>query len=227
MLKKLIIIGAVFVLGACASSFKSDVATFHALPPASGESLALVPMLEENVDSIEYAQYAAVLGQHLQSQGYRDAGNGNPDLIVAFDVTIDDGREKLITRPGPFYGGFGGFHGFGFSRFGYGFGRFGFNRFGFRRGFGFGGFHRGFGCCGFGGGFGGDRVVARTVYRATLTMEVRERDGTKVFEGRAETETRKRDLPTTLPLLADALFADFPGESGVTRRVVIKPEENT
>jgi hypothetical protein len=225
MLKKIIILSAVIVLSACATKFKSDVATFHALPTPQGEKLALIPMLEEKQDSLEFAQYADVIGRHLKGLGYSEAGEDEPDLIVGFDVTIDDGREKIITRPGPY-----GFYGFpywaGYSRFGY----WGFHRAGFRNGFigpgyGFGAFgpYGGFGAF---NGFGGDRVIARTVYKATLTMEVRKKSGEKLFEGRAETETRKKDLPTTLPLLAEALFADFPGESGVTRRVVLEPEKD-
>ncbi|UTW55517.1 DUF4136 domain-containing protein [Kordiimonas sp. SCSIO 12610] len=228
MLKKVFVLSAVILLSACASKFKSDVATFHALPAPQGEKLALIPMLEEKQDSLEFAQYASVIGNHLESQGYREAGDSEPDLIVGFDVTIDDGREKLITRPGP-YGFYGGFpYWAGYSRFGY----WGFHRAGFRRGFirpgfgfgGFGGFGRFGGFGGF-GGFAGDQVIARTVYKATLTMEVRTKDGEKLFEGRAETETRKKDLPTTLPLLAEALFADFPGQSGVTRKVVLEPKK--
>jgi hypothetical protein len=229
MLKRILILSTVIFLSACASKFKSDVATFHALPTPQGEKLALIPMLEEKQDSIEFAQYASVIGQHLETQGYSEAGEEEPDLIVGFDVTIDDGREKIISRPGP-YGFYGGFpYWAGYSRFGY----WGFHRARFRRGFvgprfGLGGFGGGFGPFGgFGafGGFGGDRLVARTVYKATLTMEVRTRDGEKLFEGRAETETRKKDLPTTLPLLAEALFADFPGQSGVTRKIVLEPKK--
>ncbi len=226
MLKKIIILSTIVLLSACASKFKSDVATFHALPTPQGEKLALIPMLEEKQDSLEFAQYASVIGDHLASQGYTEAGDSEPDLIVGFDVTIDDGREKIITRPGP-YGVYGGFpYWAGYSRFGY----WGFHRARFRRGFvgrgfGFGGGFGAYGGFGAFGGFGGDRIIARTVYKATLTMEVRTKDGEKLFEGRAETETRKKDLPTTLPLLAEALFADFPGESGITRKIVLEPKE--
>ena len=61
----------------------------------------------------------------------------------------------------------------------------------------------------------GNDVIVRDVgviaCVAKPRCEVRTKDGEKLFEGRAETETRKKDLPTTLPLLAEALFADFPG----------------
>lgn len=199
-----ILLGAVaLMVAACSNSFRSDVATFHTLPPSKGERVSIIPMNEEKRDSLEFRQYAAILGNHLRHEGYQAAGEGKPDLIIGFDVFINDGREKLSTRPkldGP---GFGGslywrhywYHGYFWGPY---------------------------------DPFRHDRteVVARTVYNATLMMEVRRPDGELLFEGRAETETRNKAVPEVVPLLAEALFAEFPGESGVTRRIKIDLDDD-
>ncbi|NVJ99527.1 MAG: DUF4136 domain-containing protein [Alphaproteobacteria bacterium] len=196
-LKPLLIIATAMVLSACTNTFRSDVATFHTLAPAKGEHVSIIPMDEAKRDSLEYRQYAAILGNHLRLEGYEQAGEGKPDLVVGFDVSINDGREKLSTRPslnGP------GFHGNLYWRHywyhGY-----------------FWGAHDPF--------LEKTEIVARTVYNMTLTLEVRTPTGELLFEGRAETETRKKAIPEVVPLLAEALFTEFPGESGVTRRVKI------
>ncbi len=203
----LLVLGVV-ALSACASNFRSNVTTFHEITAPGGERVLLTPMNPEKQDSIEFRQYADAIAVQLQGYGYKETGESEPELIAGFDVTIDDGREKLINRPGinpyPYWTtGYWGYGRFWRSPF---FGPYG--------GFGYG----------FGNGFNNE-VVARTVYLATLRVELRKPDGTLVYEGRAETETRRKDLPKVMPYLAKALFEQFPGNSGETRRVVIEKEK--
>lgn len=191
-----------FALTACASSIRSDVATFHEMTVPGGERVMLTPMLEEKADSIEFQQYANILAGHLQQYGYKQSGDQEPQLIAGFDVTINDGREKLENRlstRSTLY----------WNRGFWAHGRYWTPIFPIHRD----------------PFFDDTEVVARTVYTATLTLELRTPDGEKVFEGRAETETRRKDLPKILPYLAAALFETFPGENGVTRRVVIEREK--
>lgn len=199
-MKMLLIATCSLVLSACASTFRSDVATFHTLPVPKGEKLSIVPMDESKRDSIEFRQYAALLGNHLRLEGYDQAGEGEPDLIVGFDVTINDGREKLESRPGmpsPYhvYWRQYWYHGYFWGAYDP--------------------FYRNH-----------NELVARTVYNAMLTMEVRRPDGELLFEGRAETETRTKAVPEVVPLLVEALFENFPGPSGVTRRVRIDLDDS-
>ncbi len=213
ILSRTALVLGIVALSACASNFRSDVSTFHELTAPGGERVVLTPMNPEKKDSLEYRQYADVLAQSLSGYGYKETGEDEPELIAGFDVTINDGREKLYSRPG-----FGPYPYWNAGYWSYGrYWRSPFFGGGFRGGFG------GFG--GFGGGFGNNDIVARTVYKATLTLELRKPDGTLVFEGRAETETRRNDLPKVMPLLAEALFQDFPGNSGKTRRVVVERDK--
>lgn len=215
-LNRVVLAVGLLALTACASTFRSDVSTFHELTSPGGERVLVTPIFQENEDSLEFKQYANIVAGHLAQYGYKSTGDNEPELIAGFDVTIDDGREKIFVRPDPFgsfywqrsFWGHGRFHrGFSHFRGGFGFGNFGaFGRFGHHNGF---------------GAFGGHDLVARTYYTATLKLELRKPDGTIVFEGRAETQTRRKDLPKALPFLAAALFESFPGENGITRRVVI------
>jgi len=192
-----------FALTACSSNIRSNVATFHEITVPGGERVMLTPMVAEKADSLELQQYANVLAGHLQSYGYKEPGDKEPELIAGFDVTINDGREKLENRISP--------HTSLYWRRGYwAYGRYWTPIFPT--------YHDPF--------FDDTEVVARTVYTATLTMELRKPGGEKVFEGRAEIETRHKDLPRIMPYLAAALFQSFPGENGVTRRVVIEREKS-
>ncbi|NVJ70790.1 MAG: DUF4136 domain-containing protein [Alphaproteobacteria bacterium] len=197
--RTLLIAAFALTLSACSNTFRSDVATFHSLPVPSGEKVSILPMDEAKQDSLEFQQYAAILANHLQLEGYQQAGNGKPDLIVGFDVMINDGREKLDTRPtlsGPRYAYWGRYWHYGYFWEPY-------DPF----------------------PHGRTEIVAHTVYTVTLRMEVRRPDGELLFEGRAETETRSKAVPEVVPLLVEALFAEFPGPSGVTRTVKIDLDE--
>ena len=200
ILQKFTLLMCVVALSACNSAFRSNVATFHEMGAPGGEKVVLTPMNPDKFDSLEFRQYAAALAGHMKSYGYQEAGDSNPELIVGFDVTINDGREKLRNRPAA------GMHPYWDVRWA-------------RAGF-------------WGSPFFYDPfydrnqvVVAGTFYTVTLSMELRKPDGELVFEGRAETETRKKALPEIVPYLAEALFQNFPGESGVTRKVIITPPE--
>ena len=189
-------------LSACGSHFRSNVTSFHTTTPPAGAKVVLVPIDESRQDSLEYRQYASAIQGVLERTGFVGARDADPDYVVGFEISVNDGREKLRAIPG---GGFGG-------------------PLWWRRGYAWGGwwdpFYGGFGP-GFGPGFGGNQLTARTVYLAELHVEIREPDGTMIFEATAEAETRSRSLPELVPMLAAALFEEFPGANGVTRRVVL------
>ncbi|MBL4836325.1 MAG: DUF4136 domain-containing protein [Kordiimonadaceae bacterium] len=199
-IKNIFLVASALMLGACTATFRSDVATFHDLTTPGGERIMLIPMDPDKKDSLEFRQYAADLSSHLKSYGYQESGDSKPDLIAGFDITISEGREKLRNRPSAFnywnsHWSWGSYWG---------------NHYGYHSSFD----HH-----------NNNQIVAGTVYTAMLTLELRTPEGDLVFEGRAETETRKKGLPEIMPFLAKALFQSFPGENGITRRVIIRPPE--
>ena len=186
-------------LTACASSFRSNVTSFHVSTPPAGAKVFLVPIDEARQDSLEYRQYASSIQAVLEQNGFTGARDSEPDYIIGFDVAVSDGREKIRSYPRSGFAGGAYWH----------------------RGYAWGGWWSPY--YGYGPGTG-DELSVRTVYRAELRLEIREPDGTMIFEGIAESETRSRSLPELVPLLAEALFEDFPGANGLMRTVRLDME---
>lgn len=198
-------------LSACATPFKADVSRFAVpLPAPQGQTFAVVAEDPKLAGGLEFATYANAVATELTGLGYtRAASPESADMLVRFDYRVDTGRERVRTD---FNGaGFGGFGPFG------GFGR-------FNRGFAFG-FHDPFL---FGGGFGGPDVRSYTIYTSGVDVKIdRRADGQRLFEGKAEAVSRSNRLPRLVPNLVDALFTDFPGNSGETVRITIRDDEKT
>lgn len=209
-------------LAACATPFQANVQRFQQLPPAQGQTFTVVAADPVNAGGIEFGHYANLVSSEMVRQGYRQAASpGSADLVVSFDYSVDDGREKIVSDIDPFY-----------SRGG--FGRFGFYdpfyspRFYGRRGF----YGRGF-VYGWndpfiygGPGFGGNSIRSYTLYTGEIDMKI-ERAGTgeRLFEGRAESRSRTNNLTYLVPNLVEAIFTGFPGNSGETVRISVAPEQ--
>ncbi len=207
---------AVLALGACASPFRADVQRFEALPPAQGQSFAVVASDPELSGGIEFSQYAALVEQRMADLGYQRSDDpAAAQLIVSMDYDVDTGREKVVADYDPFfatgfYGRRGGFY--GRNRF-YGRHRY---RYGFHDPFLFGG--HGF------SGYGGVRSF--TVFTTELDLKIdRQADGERLFEGKAEARSRSKNLTYLVPNLVEAMFTDFPGNSGERVRISVAPEK--
>ncbi|MEY4837088.1 MAG: hypothetical protein RLZZ475_947 [Pseudomonadota bacterium] len=196
-------------LAACtAPSFKADVSRFAVpLPAPQGQTFAVVPEDPKLAGGLEFATYANAVAAEMQELGYvRAAAPERADLLVRFDYRVDNGREKVRTDLngvgafGPAWGPWGGWGG-GFGRWGYG-------------------FNDPF--------FGGPNVRSYTVYTSAIDLKIdRAADGQRLFEGKAEAVSRSNRLPRLVPNLVDAIFTDFPGNSGETVRITIRDDEKT
>ncbi|MFN4020257.1 MAG: DUF4136 domain-containing protein [Erythrobacter sp.] len=196
-------------LAACtAPSFKADVSRFAVpLPAPQGQSFVVVPDDPRLAGGLEFATYANAVAAEMTGLGYtRAAAHEKADLLVRFDYRVDNGRERVRTDPGSFgafgpaWGPWGGWYG-GFGRWGYG-------------------FNDPF--------FGGPNVRSYTVYTSAIDLKIdRAADGQRLFEGKAEAVSRSNRLPRLVPNLVDAIFTDFPGNSGETVRITIRDDEKT
>ncbi|CAM3038913.1 DUF4136 domain-containing protein [Sphingomonas antarctica] len=208
---------SLLAVAGCAAPFQAKVSRFQNLPAPQGQSFTIRTDNPRLQNSLEFSQYANLVAQRLGQVGYARAETpGSANLVVTVNYMVDQGRERIETYPSA-SGPFGG-------RFGFG-------------GFGYGGWHRGYG--GFGGGFGRGYysgfydpflfddyrdVESYTIYTSELDMKI-ERPGTRerVFEGRAQAQSTNKDLTTTVPNLIDAMFTNFPGNSGETVKITIAP----
>ena len=197
-------------LSACATnSFKADVSRFAVpLPAPAGQTFAVVAEDPKLAGGLEFATYANAVATELTGLGYTKAASPETaDMLVRFDYRVDGGREKVRTDPG--VGGIGAFGPWGrWGGWGGGFGGWGY------------GFNDPF--------LGGPDVRSYTVYTSGVDVKIdRRADGQRLFEGKAEAVSRSNRLPRLVPNLVDALFTDFPGNSGETVRITIRDDEKT
>lgn len=209
-------------LSACAPApFKAQVARFQAMPAPQGQSYFVKADNPKLSGSLEFAQYADLVGKKLSALGYQPAAN--PDaasLIVNFDYGVDKGKEKIRSVPGygygydPFFGpGFGPYHFASAYPFYSPYGRRGFI-YGFNDPFLF--------------GSGFDQVESYTVYTSNISMVInRKTDGQRVFEGSAKAVSSDDNLTYLVPNLVEAIFTGFPGNSGETVKITVAPPPKT
>ena len=208
---------ALLALGACATPFRADVQRFEALPATTGQSFAVVASDPELSGGLEFGQYARLVEAKMSQLGYQRSDDpAQAELIVSMDYDVDKGREKIVSDYDPFYSrvGFGGFYGRGYGHRGY-YGRHRY-RYGFHDPFLFGGY----GFSGYGG------VRSFTVYTTALDLKInRSADGERLFEGTAEAMSRSKNLTYLVPNLVEAMFTNFPGNSGEKVRISVAPEK--
>ncbi|OWQ98539.1 DUF4136 domain-containing protein [Sphingopyxis witflariensis] len=210
-----VLTGAALALAGCATPFRADVARFQSQLPAPQGQTFVVEAGDPSLDGgIEFGQYANLVAGELTRFGYRAAAPGEkPELLVRMNYGIDKGRERVRSTGfnDPWYGG--GFYGPGYRpvvvrgpngrRYIYG----------WRDPFMWGGFGPGY-----------NDVESYTVYTSGLQLTInRASDGMRLFEGRAEAQSRDNNLTLIIPNLIEAMFTDFPGNSGEKVQITVAP----
>ncbi len=206
-------------LAACAAPFKADVSRFQSqLPAPQGQTFAVVADDPALAGGLEFAQYADFVEAEMARLGYVEGSPANANLLVRFDYGVDNGRERVRSTGfrDPFYDPW---YGFSYrpvyyrTRRGYRVGYVPSRRWGY-------GFRDPW--------FGGSEVRSYTVYTSGIDMKIDNRQtGERLFEGKAQAVSTSNRLQYLVPNLVEAMFTDFPGNSGETVRISIKPEETT
>mgnify|MGYP000359668257 CR=1 FL=1 len=194
-------------LGACAPTFSADVSRFQTqLPAPQGQTFAVVAEDPALAGGIEFGMYADLVAAEMARLGYVEAASPEAaNLLVRFDYGVDNGRERVRgtnVAYDPFFRPW--------SRFG---------GYGFRRGFAFGFYDP---------WLAGPEVRSFTVYTSDLDLKIdNAATGERLFEGSAQAVSRSNRLQTLVPNLVDAIFTDFPGNSGETLRITIREDGKT
>lgn len=182
---------ALLALGACQTATAPvEVTRFHLGQPIERGTIRIEPIAGGDPRGLEFGAYAAAVARELGRVGYVATPEVTNSLYVA-TVDVMRGTRAAVRERSPISVGIGG------STGGYG------------SGVGLG--------VGFNLGGGGSRNVTVT----QLAVQLKRRsDQQVVWEGRAVTEARS-GAPAAQPgiaaaKLAEALFVDFPGESGRT-----------
>ncbi len=214
--KKVLPVAALLTVAACTTPFRADVARFQQMPAPEGQSFYIQPADEEKAGGLEFATYADIVAAELTERGFsRAASPEDATLVVAMGYDVDNGRERVVARPS-----FGGFA--RYSRFGYG----PFYSPYFRHSRWRSPFYYGWYDPFFDGGFGYTDVHSYTLYTSELNLDIRRTaDGEPVFDGRARARSRHDQLTELVPNLIEAMFTDFPGNSGEEVRITVMPRE--
>ena len=177
---------ALFILANCSSTTKSNVTRFHQLPSPNGQSIEVIAMDPTLQQSIEFGAYAELVGQKLGTHGYAPPTGNATNYVAEISYNIRPLRETIVEDRSPVSVGVGVGSGG-------------------RRGTSMG--------VGISTGFGSSEQ--KVEYVSVLNMNIiRLSDGKRLYEGRVENLGRNQNLAQVMPILVEALFQDFPGESG-------------
>lgn len=194
---------ALAALSGCANNFNAQVARFQQLPPAQGETFAVVAEDNRKAGGLEFAHYADLVSEQMVRYGYHPAADSaSAQLLVRVDYDVDQGRERVRST------------GMGMDPFFYGYpyrgwrGRF---MYGFNDPFLYGGYNS---------------IDSYTVYSSVLKLRIdKVGTGKALFEGTARAQSLSNKLTYLVPNLVDAMFTNFPGNSGEEVKVTVAPEE--
>ncbi|GMN13991.1 DUF4136 domain-containing protein [Altererythrobacter sp. MTPC7] len=204
-------------LSACATGFNADVSRFATqLPAPQGQTYAVVADDPSLASGLEFSQYASLVGEEMSALGYTPAASPETaSLLVRFDYGVDNGRERVRST--------------GFARDPFFDPWYGHSPYYRTRLYRHRGFYRPTAAWGYGyydPWFGANDVRSYTVYTSGIDMKIDDTaSGERLFEGKAQALSTSNRLQYLVPNLVEAMFTDFPGRSGETLRISIKPEE--
>ena len=195
------------LLTGCATTIRSDVTAFHDWPAQLNDKSYVFEAPAAEDDTLEYRSYQNLVRAELAKHGFGEAsGPDTAKLRVAMSFGTTDIAERVLQATDPFWYGPGYWPG----RYGYrygawpGYGRFGYSPF-----------------------WGGPMEVEESVrfkFDRKLRITINERSGRKLYDVSVHSTSGKRATPQVMPAMVASAFADFPGRSGVPRRVEVKVE---
>ncbi|MCF8475271.1 MAG: DUF4136 domain-containing protein [Emcibacter sp.] len=191
--KSFTVLGTVLILSlsGCSSGVVNNVTRFHSLPTPKGETIEVVSLNSALQNSLEFGQYAELVGSRLGAFGYVPPQGTASELVARIGYYIQ--ASNRIIDDGPR------------SSVGVGMG---------------GGSHHSSVGVGISIPIGNNEP--RVDYIRTLTLDIiRRADGIKLYEGKV-TSQGPEGLPMVMPSLIEALFQNFPDESGTSSKVRIE-----
>jgi hypothetical protein len=178
------------------------------LPAPQGQTFAVVADDPALAGGLEFSQYSDLVEAQMAKLGYRESSPNNATLLVRFDYGVDNGRERIRSSGfgrDPFYSPWYGYRGGFYGRSPYSRGLWGY---------------------GWYDPFFDNDIDSVTVYTSGIDLKIdRTADGARLFEGKAEAVSTSKRLQYLVPNLVEAMFTDFPGNSGETTRITIAPEK--
>lgn len=195
---------SVLLAGCAATTVRSDVTAFHEWPAGLQEKSYVFERTREQNDSLEYRAYENLVRAELNRLGFAEtplAAKPKLKATLGYSISVRDVREiyPVMTYPygpGPMWHPYyGPFYSPFYDPFWY-----------------------------------GPPVVQHRestyqLYTRQLRVVLAQlADGKKLYEATVVSEGSNGSLAAVMPYMVRSAFADFPGKSGVPRRVELKME---
>jgi hypothetical protein len=188
------------LMAGCSTVVKSNVTAFHEWPASLPDKSYVFERTKEQDDSLEYRNYENLVRTELQRLGFTEASaHVKPALkaSLGYSISVRDVREvyPVMLHPYPYWYG-PAWHGF------------------------YGPYYDPFW---FGPPVVEQRVSQYEVFTRQLRIALtRAADGRKLYETTVISEGSNGSLATIMPYMVRSAFMDFPGPSGVPRRIELK-----
>jgi len=216
ILKRLLFTGiALLVLGACAlKGGQYNLVTFNEGKLPRGETISIQPVESLAPDSLEFSYYRVLMADKLRKLGYTPVASDEPATLVAtVDYSVSDGQKRFGSEqrsgatyipsyfsnysskyPSKYYARYHFYNGRHHSPFYYGY---------------------------------SDQWppehYSYVVYNRKLEINILDSStAEKLFEGRAQSIGREKEIASAMPYMITAMFNNFPGENGITKVVIIE-----
>jgi hypothetical protein len=197
----------------CASYMSAQVTSFHqaaATDRFAGQGFVIEPTAAQK-DSLEFRAYADLVREALVRRGLVDAPESGAALAVAVRFSVDSGKPVLYSYPAYGYAGWGSVYGWAPY-----YGPRGHVHYALTATYPIGY-----------GMFEPNYYTQSVLYKRELRVDITDRragggTGAKLYEGTVVSEGESAALAPVMPAMVQALFSDFPGPSGVARRVQVR-----
>jgi len=203
----LTLVVCVILLSGCAASIRSDVSVFHEIPPTfSGTTYAMIPFKQQE-GSLEHKTYERAVKRELDAKGFREASIENAEVVIFLSYGIDTGKEVVESYPIIGQTGVSSSHSYGTVQSYDSYGTYS----------GTTTYTPTYGVVGTG-------VTSSTEYTRFLKLDILDRKALtekqikKLYEAKVFSRGSSGQLSAVLPTMIKALFEEFPGKSGSTRR---------
>ena len=199
---------SVVLTGCTTPTIRSEVTAFHEWPTDLTEKTFVFNRTKEQEGKLEYRSYEGIVRSELQRLGFTEANNPrSAKLKVGFNYTVNE-RDLRVIEPvyvdplwyaPPFYGP-------RWHRYRY-----------------YGRFHDPFW---YDPPMVEYRDLSYRVFRRQLRLDIsRTADSKNLYDVTVNSEGSNESLAAVMPYMIYSAFAEFPGKSGVPRRVELKMKE--